>query len=421
MPAKSTFLSFLGLSIRLAVRYFFGKKSAQAINIISWISVGAITVSTAAMVILLSVENGFDGLLKDLYKVFYPPLKVSAKAGKWLSVSETQQQQLQKIPGIEMVAYSVEDNVLLSANEEQRFGTLKGVDATWMKISGLDSFIIEGNPLLERQADYIPAIIGVNMAAVLGINVLNPFSALYLYYPDPAATSAPWSNPGKALNSVLVKPQAVFKVQSDFDSKFVIVPLEAAQSLLGAGDKVSAIAIKPAKGTSEKEVKRQLLHLLGEQVIVENQFEQNRTLWMIMRSEKWAIYVILLFVLLLSSFNMIGALSLLVMEKRKDIAILKSMGATRGQIRGIFISEGILMAFIGGITGVFLGAVVCFSQQFFGWMKLGDGVFIIDAYPVKVLAGDLILVMVTALVIGLIAVWQPAQKAAIQQINMQEE
>jgi lipoprotein-releasing system permease protein len=298
---------------------------------------------------------------------------------------------------------------------------LKGVDATWMKISGLDSFIIEGNPLLERQADYIPAIIGVNMAAVLGINVLNPFSALYLYYPDPAATSAPWSNPGKALNSVLVKPQAVFKVQSDFDSKFVIVPLEAAQSLLGAGDKVSAIAIKPAKGTSEKEVKRQLLHLLGDQVIVENQFEQNRTLWMIMRSEKWAIYVILLFVLLLSSFNMIGALSLLVMEKRKDIAILKSMGATRGQIRGIFISEGILMAFIGGITGVFLGAVVCFSQQFFGWMKLGDGVFIIDSYTVKVLAGDLILVMVTALVIGLIAVWQPAQKAAIQQINMQEE
>jgi len=421
MPAKNTFQSFSGLSIRLAVRYFFGKKSAQAINIISWISVGAITVSTAAMVILLSVENGFDGLLKELYKAFYPPLKVSAKAGKWLSVSETQQQQLRQIPGIDMVAYSVEDNVLLSANEEQRFGTLKGVDATWMQVSGLDSYIVGGNAVLEQQPDYIPAIIGANIAAVLGINVQNPFSALYLYYPNPSATSVSWSNAGKALNSALVKPQAVFKVQSDFDSKFVLIPLQAAQSLLGAGNNISSIAIKPAKSASEKELKKQLLHLFGDQVVVENQFEQNRTLWMIMRSEKWAIYVILLFVLLLSSFNMIGALSMLVIEKKKDITILKSMGATRRQIRGIFMTEGLVMAFIGGFTGVFLGAAVCFSQQIFGWMKLGDGVFIIDAYPIKVMTGDMILVMITALVIGLIAAWQPAQKAAIQQISVHEE
>lgn len=421
MPAKNAFQSFSGLSIRLAVRYFFGKKSAQAINIISWISMGAITVSTAAMVILLSVENGFDGLLKELYKAFYPPLKVSAKAGKWLSVNETQQQQLRQIPGIGMVAYSVEDNVLLSANEEQRFGTLRGVDANWMQVSGLDSYIVEGNAVLEQQPDYIPAIIGANIAAVLGINVQNPFSALYLYYPDPSASSVSWGNPGKALKSALVKPQAVFKVQSDFDSKFVLIPLQAAQSLLGAGNTISSIAIKPAKGASEKELKKQLLHLFGDQVVVENQFEQNRTLWMIMRSEKWAIYVILLFVLLLSSFNMIGALSMLVIEKKKDITILKSMGATRRQIRGIFMTEGLVMAFIGGITGVFLGAAVCFSQQIFGWMKLGDGVFIIDAYPVKVMAGDMILVMITALTIGLIAAWQPAQKAAIQQISVHEE
>ena len=420
MPAKNAFPSFSGLSIRLAVRYFFGKKSAQAINIISWISVGAIAVSTAAMVILLSVENGFDGLLKELYKAFYPPLKVSPKAGKWLTVSEMQQQQLRQIPGIDMVAFSIEDHVLLSANEDQRFGTLKGVDAAWMQISGLDRYIVDGNATLEQQPDYIPAVIGVNIAAVLGINIQNPFSALSVYYPNPAGTASR-NNPLNALNSALVKPQAVFKVQSDFDSKYVLIPLPAAQSLLGAGSNISSIAIKPKDGISEKELKKQLLHLFGNQVIVENQFEQNRTLWMIMRSEKWAIYVILLFVLLLSSFNMIGALSMLVMEKKKDITILKSMGATQRQIRDIFITEGLVMAFIGGITGVFFGAIICFSQQIFGWMKLGDGVFIIEAYPVKVMAGDMILVIVTALIIGLIAAWQPAQKAAMQKISIHEE
>ncbi len=421
MSAKRIFNPFSGLSFRLAFRYFFGKKSAQAINIISWISVAAITISTAAMVILLSVENGFDGLLKDLYKAFYPPLKVSAKAGKWLSVSEAQQNALKQIPGIDMVAYSIEDNVLLSANEEQRFGTLKGVDGSWVRLSGVDSYIVEGNSTLQEQATgYIPAVIGVNIAAVLGINVQNPFSELSIYYPNPDASGV-WNHPGAALNSVLVKPQAIFKVQADFDSKYVLVPLQAAQSLLGVGNRVSSVELQLGKKASEKAVKRQIIQLFGDQVLVENQYEQNRTLWMIMRSEKWAIYIILLFVLLLSSFNMIGALSMLVIEKKKDIAVLKSMGATNGQIRGIFINEGLVMAFIGGISGVFIGAIVCFSQQIFGWMTLGDGAFIIDAYPVKVLPGDVLLVIATALVIGLIAAWQPANKAATQQIHVREE
>lgn len=410
-----------GIGYKLSLRYFFGRKSAQAINIISWISVSAIIIATAAMIILLSVENGFDGLLKDLYKVFYPQLKISAQEGKWFHITDAQKLQLLQIKGIHNLALSIEDNVMLSANDEQRFATIKGIDSSWMRQSGMDSFILDGNKQLDFGAEgYAPAIAGVNIAAVMGINVTNPFSEMRAYYPK---LNAHYNllNPDDALNSMVLKPQAEFKVQADFDGKYILIPLQIAQRFLGAEGQVSAVEIQLIDNASEREVVKGIKKILGNKVLVQDQYEQNKTLWMIMKSEKWAIYIILLFVLLLSSFNMVGALSMLVIEKRNDITILKSMGATEKSIRNIFMGEGVVMALIGGLSGVLIGVAVCLGQEHFGWIKLGEGAFIIDAYPVRVQASDVLIVILTAFVVGLLASLQPSYKAARQAIHLRED
>ncbi len=410
-----------GLGFKLAFRYFFGKKSVQAINIISWISVLAILISSAAMIILLSVENGFDGLLRDLYKVFYPELKVSAKEGKYFEISAEQQQKIKLLDGVNNLAYSIEDVVMIDANGEQRFATIKGIDENWLKQSGLDSFIIDGHTNLNYQAgDYVPAIIGVNLAAILGVNVSNPLNGIGLYYPNPAVQN-PTLQPNEAFHELSVKPEAIFKVQADFDSKYIIVPIIAAQELLSADNQVSALELQLKNGANEKRLKAKLQAILGNNILVENRYEQNRTLWLIMSSEKWAIFAILTFVLLLSSFNMIGALSMLVIEKKKDISILKSMGAKDTLVQSIFLNQGMIMALAGGLIGVFIGVMICVGQQHFGWITLGDGAFIIDAYPVELRLGDVVLVLFTAIIIGLIASWQPSRKAAMQSINVRED
>lgn len=418
MPYRRAF-STLGLKV--AFRYFTGKKSAQAVNIISWISITAIVISTAAMVILLSVENGFDGLLKTLYNVFYPEIKITAKEGKFFALTPSQISQLKLVKGIGNVSFSIEDMVMLQSNDEQRFATVKGIDDNWMRASGIDSYIVEGNKSFAgEQQNFIPGVIGINIAGVLGINVQNPFAVVDVYYPNPSAANT-MIDPANAFNHIAVKPQAVFKVQADFDGKYVLVPLNKAQQLFGAEGKISSVEIALTPGISDKKMQKQLQHLLGESLNIATRYEQNKTLWMILGSEKWAIYVILFFVLLLSSFNMIGVLSLMVIEKKKDISILKSMGATTRQVRAIFLHQGLIMACTGGLAGIFLGVLICLGQQYFGWVKMGNGGFIIDTYPVALRGYDMLLVMATVLLIGILASWQPARKAAMQKISVREE
>ncbi|MFA6060746.1 MAG: FtsX-like permease family protein [Taibaiella sp.] len=405
-------------AVKIAWRYFRGKKSAQAINIISWISIGAIAVSSAAMVVLFSVFNGLEGTVRDMYSAFNPEIKVTVAKGKFFNVSEAQKNAISKIAGIEVAAYSLEDMVLLNGNDEQKVGTLKGVDENWFKVCELDSFMIEGTTGWKGNGAYTPAITGLDISMSLGIDIKNAFSGLKIYYPRKGANIS--EDPVAALNSIVVKPEGTFRIQEEFDGQYVLVPLKAAQYLLDVGDKVSSVEIKCHTNASEARVKNELVNILGKGVVIENRFEQNKTFFMIMRGEKWAVYAILLMVLLIASFNMIGSLSMVVLEKKKDIAILKSMGATSSLVRTIFIAEGGLLALVGGLIGILTGTLLCLGQQHFGWISFPDG-FIINAYPVAMQVDDFILVMSTALAVGLLASLYPALKAARQAVYVREE
>jgi len=391
---------------------------AQAINIISWISVGAIAVSSAAMIILFSVFNGLEDTVKDMYTAFYPDIKVSAAKGKFFSLPPGKEQEVRAMPGVSLVSRSLEDMVLLNSAEEQKIATLKGVDNHWFGVSHLDTFMIDGKAAWPQEAAYTPAIMGLGVSIALSIDVSNAFTALRIYYPRQGSRLA--DDPEAALNSMVVKPQGNFRIQDEFDGQYVLAPLTAVQHLFGTGSKISSLEIKTAVGADIDQVKARLQEALGKDMLVESRFEQNRTFFMIMRSEKWAVYAILLMVLLIASFNMIGSLSMVVLEKKKDIAILKSMGARNRLVRLVFLAEGGFMAMLGGGLGILAGTLICLGQRYFGWISLPDG-FIIEAYPVSLQPGDFILVLSTALAVGLLAAWYPAWKASRQPVYVREE
>jgi len=405
-------------AFKIAWRYFRGKKSAQAINIISWISIGAIAVSSAAMIVLFSVFNGLEDTVKGMYSAFNPGLKVRPSKGKFFTVTDEQLQAVRQLPGIAVASLSLEDMVLLTGDEEQRVGTLKGVDDSWFKVSHIDSFMTDGQASWPQRHDYTPAIMGLGVSIALGIDVNNAFAGLRIYYPKPGIPSS--EDPQAGLNSIVVKPQGNFRIQDEFDGQYVLVPLEAARRLFGAGNRASSIEIALKPGTGEGRLRQALKEIMGEGIIIENRFEQNKTFYMIMRSEKWAVYAILLMVLLIASFNMIGSLSMVVLEKKKDIAILKSMGARRTLIHSVFLTEGGLLALFGALIGVLAGLLLCLGQHYYGWISLPEG-FIIDAYPVLLQAQDFLLVVATALAVGLLAAWYPAYKASRQAIYVREE
>lgn len=381
---------------------------------------GAIAVSSAAMIVLFSVFNGLEGTVKDMYSAFYPDVKISAAKGKFFTIDEQERVRLAGIKGLDKMSYTLEDLVLLYANDEQKVATLKGVDDNWFQVSNLDSYMFEGNTRWQAHGETTPAIVGMGLAAALGIDVNNDFSGLKVYRPKQGTGAELATDPASAINSLVVKPHGTFIMQDEISGHYVIVPLAAARHLLETGDQVSYIEIKLLPQAKEAAVVKQIKTILGDSVTVEGRFEQNKTFYMIMRSEKWAVYAILLMVLLIASFNMIGSLSMLVMEKRKDIAILRSMGATAGSIRWLFLCLGVLLSLSGGALGILIGASLCMGQQLFGWISLPNG-FIIDAYPVHMQWADFGLVFVTVCAVGLLAAWFPARKAMKQAVVVREE
>ncbi len=408
------------LAATIAWHYFRGKKSAQAINIISWISISAIAVSAGAMTVLFSIFNGLEGTVLDMYSAFYPDIKITAAKGKFFAVDAQQQQAIGSLKGIALASYTIEDMVLLSGNDEQKVGTLKGVDRQWFDVTHMDSFIVEGKGQLDEDKNYTPAVVGLNIAAALGADVNNVFSFLRIYYPKPGAKSLSVQDPEASFNSIAVKPDGIFRIQDEFDGSYVLTTFAAAQRLFGKEGQLTSVELKMKPGAQAAAIKNELRRLLGDGVKVEDRFEQNKTLYLVMRGEKWAVYAILLLVLLIASFNMIGSLSMVVLEKKKDMVILKSMGATQGLVQRIFLFEGCCLALVGGVLGIGSGLLLCLGQQYFGWVGLPDG-FIISAYPVELRLADFALVAGTVIAVGVLAAWYPARKAALQPLVLREE
>ena len=401
---------------QIALRYLRGKRSANAVPILSRISMVAIAVCSGAMLVMFSVFNGFDSLVKDLYKAFSPDIKISVARGKFFPSNAINFEQLRKVKGIQFVAPVIEDNALAGDEHEvaggsggqHKFVTVKGINNDYFKVNNVGDFIVQG---VDTIADNVrpTAILGSKVGQALRADVANDFNNIMLYCLNPEVTN-PEADPANAFQSIKLHPVGIFDVQGEFDDKYILAPIVQVQELFHAQGKYSSIEIK-TDSTETDNIKKQLKDMLGPAYKVESRFEQNNTLYMMMGGEKKAIYVILLFVLLVASFNMIGALSMLVIEKQKDIAILRAMGATTSAIRTIFLFEGVLWSGLGALSGIVLGSLICIIQQQFKIIKMADS-FAVEAFPVKLLLPDVLIVFVTIIIIGVLVSWYPSMRAS---------
>lgn len=393
------------LTTQLAWRYLRGKRTGNAVPILSRISMVAIAVSAAAMIIVFSVFNGLEGFVKDLYKGFYPDLRITVARGTYFSLHNGQMKNIKAIEGIDRLTTVIEGNAIVNneRNNEQKVIMLKGIDNTYLQVNDIRDFIT-GEDTVSMGNPYT-AIGGVRILNDLGADINNIFSTIQIYYANPEQT-----NLAEHPESIQLHPAGLFNVSDDFDDKYILAPLPLVQKLFHKDGRYSSIEIKLKPG-AEDAVRNRLQQLLGGKYVVENRFEQNKTMFMVMRTEKWVIYAILVMVLLVASVNLIGALSMLVLEKQKDIAILKAMGALPATVTRIFLLEGILWALTGGIIGMLLGAIVCVLQQHFGFVTV-NGAFLMDAYPVDMNLSDFVLVTFTIIAVGALGAWYPARRAA---------
>lgn len=392
---------------QIALRYLRGKRSANAVPILSRISMVAIAVGSCAMIILLSVFNGFEYLVSDLYKAFYPEIKITAAKGKFFGEDAMLAAAIHNAKGIQTVTRVIEDNVLINSEDNQFIAKLKGIDADYDKVNNYKQYVTEGRDTVTALPEPT-AVLGIQLMSQLSLDPDNVFSQVVLFYPDASVNAA--LSPESAFRSQKLRADGAFQAQDDFDSKYILASLPVVQQLFNAEGKYSSIELKLNDGVNADDVKETLKTSLGAAFTVETQFEQNKTMYLVMRSEKWAIYGILFLVLLIASFNMVGALSLLVMEKQKDMAILKAMGAQRGTIRSIFMAEGVLWALMGGLTGLFIGLLICLGQIKFNWISL-PGSYVIDAFPVHIEMPDVLLIIATIILIGIMASWYPAVRS----------
>lgn len=381
---------------------------------------GAILLSATAMIVLFSVFNGLESVTKELYTAFYPDLKITASKGKFLNYNKAEIEKIDQLAEVAQLGLSIEDMALISNAGYQKVVVVKGVSNEWFGINGLDKYMLEGNSYFEQINDggIVPAIMGLQIANTLGSDVNNVFDDINIFYPKPGA------KPGvmyeNAFNQAPIITTGIYQVQDLLDEKYVILPIGAAIKLFGRKDQISSIELKLDDDVKPAQAKKALYEILGDKVIIQDRYEQNQTLYMILKSEKWAVYAILLMVMLIASFNLIGALSMLVLEKKKDITILKSIGAENRLIRNIFLYAGFILSVLGGLAGIILGYLLCIGQMTFGWIKLGEG-FVVESYPVALKIEDFVLVFITIAIVGLIASWYPSYKAAKNPLIIREE
>jgi lipoprotein-releasing system permease protein len=396
----------LNFPFYIARRYFVSKKSHHIINIISGISVAGVTIGTMALIVVLSVFNGFQDLVISLFNSFNPDLMITAKVGKTFNESEFQEQQIRKIPGVIYLSAFIEENALLKYKEKQYIVTLKGVGADYAKMSGLDSMMTDGSfKLQEGMQDF--AVLGGGVAYSVNADLRDFLQPLTIYVPK--RTSGYSGGLDNAFNSEEVFPSGFFSVQQDFDTKYVILPIRFVKKLLEYDKEITGIEIWLTKTSDHEKIQKEIISQTGPGYKVKNRFQQQETLYKIMKSEKWAIFLILSFILFIATFNVIGSLSMLILDKKHDIAVLQCIGASQPTIKSIFLTEGMMISFFGAIGGLVLGGVICKLQQVYGFVKLGSAgsTFVVNTYPVSMQVSDFIFVFLTVTLIGFLAAWYP--------------
>jgi lipoprotein-releasing system permease protein len=393
----------LKLSLFFAKRYIVSKKSNNAINFISWISVFAISVGTAALIIVLSGMNGLNDLVKGLYNSFDPEIEITAKAGKTFVLNPEKLKSLKELNGIQFLSQTVEDNVLIKYGDHQMVCKVKGVDEYFLPMSRFDTLILDGK-FPEKQDNF--TVLGRGLAYRLGLNSNDVFSNVTFYSPKRGNSFS--LSPEEAFNEIISIPTGLFSINDEFDFKYALINIKQARELFGYNQEISALEIGLQKGADLAETKIQISKILGDSFFVKDRNEQNALLFKTLQSEKLWTFIILSFILVVATFNIIGALTMLIIEKKKDIKILHHMGADVKLIRRIFLTEGILITVLGAVLGLLLGTTLCLLQIQFGFISFEEG-FVIDAYPITLKWIDFVIILVTVLSIGFFASWFPVK------------
>lgn len=394
------------LPLYIAKRYLFAKKSRNAINVISSISVAGVTVGTMALIIVLSVFNGLETLVRSIFNTFDPDLKITPAEGKTFIPDSTSLNLLASVNGVACYSLCVEENALLRYGDRQFVATIKGVDGNYAEVTGIDSSMWDGEFILRSDQGRQFAVPGIGVANYLGMRV-NFVTPLNIYVPK--RTGSVDLDPENAFIRNYIFPSGIYQVEQEFDSKYVFVPVDFARELLEYKSEVTSLEIKFEEGVREADVQRDVTKIFSEGYTVQNKYEQQEIFYKVMRSERIAIFFILTLILIIASFSIIGSLTMLIIEKERDIGILRSLGADNMLIRKIFIFEGWLISIIGAVAGIVLGFLICWIQQKYGIVTLQSDSLIVNAYPVEMKVRDFIIVPLTVLLIGFWAAWYPVR------------
>ena len=402
-----------------AWRYFKAKKSTNAINIIAWVSIIAIIFGTTALILVLSVFNGFEGLVKSLYSSFYPDIKISPDQGKVINITSEQLQKLKGLAGIKNYSLVVEEKALVQNGENQSVVYLKGVDENYRYVSGVADHLINGEYDI-GDAEIPKLILGAGVEGALGIQADRNIFTLKVYLPR--KSNSEQINLLEDISNDTIRSSAAFVIQQDFDNKYGITNIDFIKTSLKLGaDEYGGVEVVLKDPSAVDEVKEKVKEIFGDSYKVQDKYEQNQSLYSIMNVERWVIYGVLCLILVVAAFNMIGSLSMLVLEKRKDISVLHALGGNRNFIQRIFLSEGMLLAIIGCGIGMLLALLIAWLQIRYHFIALEGGSFLIDYFPVKLRLFDFILVGATVFIIAFIASWLPSRKAATQDFSLRSE
>ena len=385
----------------IARKYFFSSKKINYVHILSLVSQFGIAIGTIALVLVMSVFNGFENLVLDMYNVFDPHIRVTSNDGKNFD-SDQVNKVIGNIDGVANFSSVLEEKILVEYNSKQYIAVIKGVDENYRELTNFDSLIVDGGYIDDFKSNNV-AMVGRGIAYYLSMHIGSVFDNLRVYLPN--RDSKNLLKLEKAFTSSSISPVGVFGVQQEIDSKYIIVPLNFVQDLINRDKYVSAIEIKLKSSDSMINIQNILKEKLDSKYLIQNRFEQQEFLYKILNTERLVVIIILLFIVLIASFNIISSLIILIIDKKKDIESLFNFGVENHSIKKVFIYKSMLGVFVGSFSGIIIGFILAYLQQELGLIKMGVGSFVIDAYPISIKLNDIIIIQLIVLLIGLLASW----------------
>ena len=389
----------MNLPLYIAIKYFFSKKKIGYVHLLSIITQVGIAIGTAALVLVLSVFNGFENLVLDMYNVFDPHIKITSAEGKNFQNKKIIDLLLLE-EEINVFSSVLEEKVLVEYNKKQYLATIKGVDTNYNKLTNFDSILVNGDYIDNFQKTNV-AVVGRGVAYYLSMNIGSFFENMTIYLPN--RNSKNMLKIENAFVSSSISPVGIFGVQQEIDSKYIITPISFIQNLIQKQQYVSAIEINLKEKSKMLDFQKMLSEELGEKYLIKNQYQQQDFLFKILNTERLVVLLILIFIMIISAFNIISSLAVLIIDKKKDIDQLNNLGLDKQSIRKVFTYKSMLGVLSGSFFGLLFGFSLAYLQQEFGFVKMGEGSFVIDAYPVKILLKDLIFIQIIVLLIGFVA------------------